>query len=245
MHRAVRLFIDENVPDGLADKVAALVRPCVTAGTERCADDTIPVGGSKFGGRPDVPARFEWPRYADDAPCWFVAQVRLADLRPFDTGLRLPRVGRLLSFFYHDHRGTAGRGSRVFAFPLRRLRRADIVPDPQYGGQAFHDRHFYPRSLHFSQGYCLPADPGRYRLTAAERGRWDWPDLLAFKESFHARFARGRHQVFGQPPYSTPPRGYQLLARFGEVSDSYHYFVPSGRAEALDFTRLRVTYDCS
>lgn len=243
MSPEVRSFIEENVPEGLADKVGGLVRPVVTARSSRCADDRIAIGASKFGGQPDLPARFEWPMIGT-VPLWFIAQVRLADLKPLDAGLELPRTG-LLSFFYHDDQGTAGTGARVYFFPDRRLRRTAIVPDARYGGQEFHDRLLYPRSLRFAQGHCLPAEPSQYRLTARQQERWDWTELLNFKEMFHARFSSGTHYLFGQPAHLKPPRGHLQLASFGEVSDRYHYFVPSAHLNRFDFTRVRVIYQCS
>lgn len=56
-------------------------------------------GCSKFGGPPDLPADFEWPRHAL-GPYRFIGQINLADLPGGPHGL--PRNG-LLSFFYvHD-----------------------------------------------------------------------------------------------------------------------------------------------
>lgn len=243
MRDEVRRFIEEGVPAGLADKVAALVRPCVACRTVRRDETAIPVGQSKFGGRPDVPRGFSWPARRGE-PCWFIAQFRFADLAPFETGFRLPRSG-LLSFFYHDHQGTAGRGSRVYAFPDKSLVRRDVVPDERYGGQDFHDRHLYSRSFQFSQGYCLPAEPSQYGLTARERARWPWEELLNFKELFHARWCQGAHLLFGQPAHSKPPRGYTLLASFGEVEDRYLFFAAGPRVADFDFERLRVVYECT
>src|ERR1700736_2293769 len=45
--------------------LSALARPAVRIRTEACADDDVPLGGSKLGGRPDLPDRVEWPRLAD------------------------------------------------------------------------------------------------------------------------------------------------------------------------------------
>jgi Domain of unknown function (DUF1963) len=241
----VRSFLAEYVPAGLAGKVAAVVRPCVHGRTDRCAEDRISLGRSKFAGRPDVPAGFEWP-ITRDGPCWFVAQVDLADLRAFETGYRLPPKG-LLSFFYHDSQGTVGPRSRVYYFPPGRLRRVEVVVDPRYGGQAFHDSHLYPRSLRLAQGYCLPPGLDQFGLTKREMARsgWDVDEMLNVKESFHARFARETHRLFGHPKFLKAPRGYQQVATFGEVMDRYYYFVPESCVEALDFRKLRVIYECS
>ena len=68
----------------------------------------LPVGVSRFGGRPDVPAGFTWPVFEtavpeDEAvrprPLAFLAQFDCASLAPLDRESLLPKTG-LLSFFY-------------------------------------------------------------------------------------------------------------------------------------------------
>jgi hypothetical protein len=77
-------------------KILALARPSVRLVSEPRAESEIPVGASKLGGRPDLPARTAWPR-RKRRPLGFVAQLDLATLEaPGDV---LPREG-LLSFFY-------------------------------------------------------------------------------------------------------------------------------------------------
>ncbi len=51
-----------------------------------------------FGGCPDVPKDFEWPRY-DAKPLSFLAQVDCSVLKGMDVENQLPEHG-LLSFFY-------------------------------------------------------------------------------------------------------------------------------------------------
>lgn len=238
-----RSYVEETVPYGLARKLARAVRPCVTASSTRCPDDQIPVGGSKFCGRPDVPDGFEWP-HQDGEPCWFIAQFRMADVARLDTVYQLPRSG-VLSFFYHDHQGTAGPGSRVFHFPGQSLERVAVVPDERCGGLEFQDRHLFPRALTLGQGYSLPADPDDFGLTEKQLERWDWDEACAFGESFRARFGSGRHRLFGHHTGIKPPRGSILLACFGEVEDRYHYFVPKSAAERGVFQRVQVAYECS
>ena len=66
------------------------------------------VGGTRFGGMPDVPKDFVWPAFEgvglmDDAvksrPLSFLAQFNCAELAALDTEGLLPKTG-LLSFFY-------------------------------------------------------------------------------------------------------------------------------------------------
>ena len=72
------------------------------------AAGALPVGASKFGGRPDVPAGFAWPYFTTDTyddgeakprPLAFLAQFDCAALAPLDPEGLLPETG-LLSFFY-------------------------------------------------------------------------------------------------------------------------------------------------
>lgn len=70
--------------------------------------EVLPVGASRFGGRPDVPAGFAWPYFETDAcddetvkprPLAFLAQFDCGQLSHLDPEGLLPRTG-LLSFFY-------------------------------------------------------------------------------------------------------------------------------------------------
>jgi len=231
MTNEVRTFIEEHVP-AIADAVIARARPCVYANPAEQPDDAIPSGGSKFGGRPDVPLGFTWPMTAD-GPCWFVAQVNLRDLNRFDTGLRLPSDG-LLSFFYHDRRGPAGTESRVYLFREPSLHRIEVVSDPRYA-TVFQEWHFAPRAFEFHQGYSLPDE-----IDAIH-----WEEFEEFREAFGERFHGGIHQFFGRPRYRTPPPGQQLLASFGEVEDRYLYYIPEPADGAFDLSKVNVVYECT
>lgn len=64
------------------------------------ADDSIPVGASKYGGCPDLPAVVDWPRHAvTHAPLSFIGQFRLAQVSPLDTARELPSRGMLYLFY--------------------------------------------------------------------------------------------------------------------------------------------------
>lgn len=88
----------------------------------------LPIGASKIGGCPDVPADFVWPYVTgggicenDDKPhpLTFMAQFDLSELSPCDTENRLPKAG-LLSFFYDDESQDWGENqqcAKVFYFP--------------------------------------------------------------------------------------------------------------------------------
>ena len=106
----------------IADDLAAVARPSIRLLATPLEDDP-PVGRSKLGGRPDLPAGTPWPTCRIEMPApsaafvaanpdkprlppdaivhlSFVGQIDLEDVRPFDTESRLPPAG-LLSFFYN------------------------------------------------------------------------------------------------------------------------------------------------
>jgi uncharacterized protein DUF1963 len=77
-----------------AEPLAALTQPSLRLRPTRSALELLPLGASRFGGVPDVPADFEWP--GEDEPMPLLAQIDLAALPPSE----LPRAGWLLFFFY-------------------------------------------------------------------------------------------------------------------------------------------------
>lgn len=85
--------------DADAERIADLAQPAIHIQRQRVADESvIPVGASKLGGAPDVPAGFVWP-HDGGKPLTFLAQFRLSQVAPFDLEKALPPVG-MLSFFY-------------------------------------------------------------------------------------------------------------------------------------------------
>jgi uncharacterized protein YwqG len=86
---------------GLARYEAALsasARPAIRMRTVRCNDDDVPLGGSKLGGKPDLPAGVAWPHW-EGRPLNFIAQLDCSELQRFESAALLPPDG-LLSFFY-------------------------------------------------------------------------------------------------------------------------------------------------
>lgn len=91
----------ELVATGLGARVEellALRRSSMRLGVTPC-DEDLPLGASRIGGRPDLPAGTPWPHDDAGRPHSLVAQLDLAALQPFDVEGLLPPAG-LLSFFY-------------------------------------------------------------------------------------------------------------------------------------------------
>jgi uncharacterized protein YwqG len=88
-------------------------------------DDSLTVGCSKFGGRPDVPEGFTWPG-PEGKEYYFMAQFNLYEVRKWDLNSELPSDG-LLSFFMPEQLRPEGIPEIpiVYHFTEKALRRLD------------------------------------------------------------------------------------------------------------------------
>lgn len=93
-------FNAEKAPDDpdLTGEIKKHLRNAIYIDYETDVTD-IPTGGTKFGGRPDVPADFEWFRNDEGSPLAFLAQFNLKEIHGYDRDNELPDSG-MLYFFY-------------------------------------------------------------------------------------------------------------------------------------------------
>src|SRR5690349_1139828 len=82
----------------LADVAERLTLPAIRIEPQMVDEDTIPVGASKFGGRPDLPPDFIWPEWKGTG-LTFLAQFQLSELVAYVVERLLPSEG-MLYFFY-------------------------------------------------------------------------------------------------------------------------------------------------
>jgi uncharacterized protein YwqG len=61
-------------------------------------ESQLPVGSSKIGGHPDLPASVEWPQFRGKRPLSFLAQINLSELPPEQRLADLPASGILYVF---------------------------------------------------------------------------------------------------------------------------------------------------
>lgn len=97
------------------DHVLQLARPILAIKTAICDENTIPIGASKLGGRPDLPEDVEWPVCAEsmrdeypagvDAKLGFLGQIALKDLALTQVGHWFPKDDGLLSIFVYQSDG--------------------------------------------------------------------------------------------------------------------------------------------
>ena len=98
-------FIKAGLTRRLAS-IEALTRDSIRLLSRPVPEKNLPLGASKLGGSPDLPARSAWPTFKGQ-PQAFVAQIQVADVAPYDTQGLLPRQG-MLWFFYDARQETFG-----------------------------------------------------------------------------------------------------------------------------------------
>jgi uncharacterized protein YwqG len=81
-------------------------KTAIRLSTTTVDESNLPIGASKLGGTPDLAADITWPEWKG-LPQSFIAQIRLEDVRPYDTDHLLPQSG-LLWFFYDAKQETYG-----------------------------------------------------------------------------------------------------------------------------------------
>lgn len=142
------------VPD-----LTRLLQPSIRLAAAPAAESSLPIGGSKLGGLPDLPKNTTWPT-GKGAPLAFIAQIRLDDLTKFEAAQVLPRTG-ILSFFYDASQQTYGadpadRGGWEVLFLAPDAALLERMPAPD---RLPATARYTPCALTFSEEPTLPQDP--------------------------------------------------------------------------------------
>jgi len=164
------------------------------------AETTIPIGTSKLGGTPDLPTGLDWPDWKK-APQSFITQIRLADVRPYDTNHLLPQQG-MLWFFYDAQQQTYGadpadRGGWRVLFTTSDTPALQRTPFP---ASLPAESRFTACSLSFTSEITLSQQPQmdipQYDWTADEQQKYE--NLLATfpNPTDHASI---HHRLLGNP----------------------------------------------
>jgi uncharacterized protein YwqG len=144
----LRKLIREMGFEAIEDYLLQHARPSIRVCTERVEDEnSIPLGRSKIGGRPDLPKNIEWVSVTHGDKRFsllFIAQFNLAEIKPYDEENLLPASGILYFFADSIWNGFITNEARVIYFDgdLSLLERKtfpeDIPPTlPQEWGERF------------------------------------------------------------------------------------------------------------
>ncbi|QMV40072.1 YwqG family protein [Cohnella cholangitidis] len=97
----IKQLINESGLGPYWDVLKPYFEPGVFLTPELVDEDTISIGRSKIGGKPDVPSCFTWP-YWRDTPMSFIAQINLNELPMTSINPNYPGEGLLYFFYVYD-----------------------------------------------------------------------------------------------------------------------------------------------
>lgn len=178
------------------------------------------LGGTRLGGKPDVPADFEWPYFegkgfdgVKNRPLSFIAQFNLEELAQFDTDNLLPKKG-ILAFFYELNTMTWGydpkdKGSAaVYYFEdINALRTADYPEDL--------DKDFYLPSMKITVNSEKSYQSYEDFILQREKLIEDWDEFESVEESLGIEEPDECSKLLGwaNPIQGNMTQGCELVSR--------------------------------
>jgi len=225
----------------IADRWLAMLKPAIRLVSANDAGSVV----ARLGGRPVIPAGFEWPVWEGSGPLSFIGEVDLDALAgaDLDPGIELPPRGRLLAFYfdgsYNNFDSVVGTWARETLAGARLIHVTEprtsghpaAAPEgvDEYGEQSF-------------SGRQIVTHPGwEHHLLRAEFGAEDWDFQTwrahpiqgkAFNEALFAldEGDSPRHQIGG---WADPAQGpVELEAAQAAIAEDIPFGSPTQIAEA-------------
>ncbi|HOY14171.1 MAG TPA: DUF1963 domain-containing protein [Saprospiraceae bacterium] len=88
---------DNKLTEDDREKIIKLIKPAIGISTIKMEADNLKIGGSKIGGKPDLPKDVPWPRLNGNDLVFF-AQYNILELKKFDVENLLPEKGMFYIF---------------------------------------------------------------------------------------------------------------------------------------------------
>lgn len=79
------------------EKIINLIKPAIGIFTKKLEFDSLEIGKSKIGGKPDLPIDFNWPK-VNNSDLIFCAQYNISEFKKFDKEDILPKKGMFYVF---------------------------------------------------------------------------------------------------------------------------------------------------
>jgi uncharacterized protein (TIGR02996 family) len=212
--------------------------PALTFSSEKAKDSTLPVVVRRFGGGPDVPPKFKWPKHERGGPFAFLAQFNLAELSVSPAVRELPSSGLLSVFSSASHHPPPRWSVYHFPTPVGLARQSP----PAGLKKAYRSP---PCQLTFSEVLVLPE---RYeRFMTGERGDFCTHLLLGHTRWIQGEPAWATETKKGRPKYRhllTLDSDEQPGWMFGDMGSLY-FGISADDLKAGRFDRTVFEIQCS
>ena len=222
----------------LLKDLAALTKPSIRIYPNPVDEASLPIGVSKVGGLPDLPPDLIWPEFKG-LPQSFIAQIRLAEVKPYDTEGVLPAVGTLW-FFYDAKQETYGddphdRGAWQILFREGDLANLQRTPAP---ARLPDESRFKACSVRFASEVTLSQVPqldiANYDWSDEELEKYE--DLVAHLTPPDQRAFR--HRLFGYPDLIQDDMRLQCQLVSHGITDEDDPVVQELKKDAMDWRLL-------
>lgn len=143
------------------EKIITLIKPAIGIFTKKLESDSLKIGKSKIGGKPDLPKDFTWPK-VNNSDLIFCAQYNISELKIFDKENILPKKGMFYIFIGIDEEwngfSISQKDSKIFYVEnLLNLERKDFPISLS------EERKIEPAEIHFFESLTIPDDEN-YKL---------------------------------------------------------------------------------
>lgn len=242
----------------IRDKTLALARPCLRVESDPTDDKKIPVGASKSGGLPDLPAGYKWPPGGDCHAIYnndtggtkllagFLAQVSLDEIATSQAAIHsgIPQSGLLSFFCFQDFENDNPDAIGVMAVHFKdtsTLVRTEPTEELTEGNETsdsavlkFHETLDLPATSKYGGG------PWTEELLSSEGEEFDGVTDQIRSDNFNNILGYGRPTTGDDPTPNRESRHLVLLETFYECR--VHIQIPADDLKAGNFDKITLDW---
>lgn len=192
------------------EKIIKLIKPAIGISTRKMEFDNLKIGGSKIGGRPDLPKDISWPR-SNDSDLVFCAQYNISELKKFDVENLLPEKGMLYIFIgtNEEYNGFSIAQKNYEVFFIENL---DDLERKEYPTTLKAERKVEPAAIEYFDSITIPDDEN-YKLIYFDKKY----------ENFYYHFYQDTEDYIAEELNNAVDNMHQILGEDKSVQSSVVY----------------------
>lgn len=215
------------------EKVIELIKPAILIDSTTKKPS---IGTSKFGGQPDLPKNYDWPKF-NGAPMTFLCQISLSELKKFDSGLYFKKTG-LLSIFHYFENPENEFGAEYDFYPSEKdyqilhFDSNEKLETTKYPEKLIDDYRFKESGISFIQSYQIPGSDEHSNVIDSNLSESDKEKLFDYADEYMDIF---QGQIGGHP---LPIQGGADLDWTSSKFPNLEYLSKEHIEKALSFENL-------
>jgi hypothetical protein len=182
------------------EKIINLIKPAIGIFTKKLEFDSLEIGKSKIGGKPDLPIDFNWPK-VNNSDLIFCAQYNISEFKKFDKEDILPKKGMFYVFIGINEESNGfsinQKDSKIFYIEnLLNLERKEFPISIS------EERKIEPAEIQFLENFTIPDDEN-YKLFYFNEKYDDfyfdfYQDTIDYISDELNGFMDNMHQILGE-----------------------------------------------